>query len=176
MFTGKTFAIQLEDIPVSNGCFTGRNFSINLGSIDTVLAQNTTIFRSAISSNTIENTTASVLVLPSPSNECALNTTSIYRLTYYTFLHDVLFRSTKQEKEGFKIGSIIISVGGNAIRLAEKLQFTFQVVKVRSECSILRQCFTCTVPACRMLKMLSLHNGLMIQIKLENGQLKAAQY
>eukprot|EP00731_Ephydatia_muelleri_P032625 Em0024g169a len=129
VFTGKTFAIQLEDIPVSNGCFTGRNFSINLGSIDTVLAQNTTIFRSAISSNRIENTTASVLVLPSPSNECALNTTSIYRLTFYTFLHDVLFRSTKQEKEGFKIGSIIISVGGNAIRLAEKLQFTFQVVK-----------------------------------------------
>ena len=176
MFTGKTFAIQLEDIPVSNGCFTGRNFSVNLGSVDTALAQNTTIFRSAISSNRIENTTASVLVLPSPSNECAQNTTSIYRLTFYTFLHNVLFRSTEQEKEGFKLGSIIISVGGNAIHLAEKLQFFFQVVKVRSECSILRQCFTCTVPACRMLKMLSLHNGLMIQIKLENGQLKAAQY
>eukprot|EP00731_Ephydatia_muelleri_P016507 Em0009g931a len=129
VFTGKTFAIQLEDIPVSNGCFTGRNFSVNLGSVDTALAQNTTIFRSAISSNRIENTTASVLVLPSPSNECAQNTTSIYRLTFYTFLHNVLFRSTEQEKEGFKLGSIIISVGGNAIHLAEKLQFFFQVVK-----------------------------------------------
>eukprot|EP00731_Ephydatia_muelleri_P016469 Em0009g893a len=129
VFTGKTFAIQLEDISVSNGCFTGRNFSVNLGSVDTALAQNTTIFRSAISSNRIENTTASVLVLPSPSNEFAQNTTSIYRLTFYTFLRNVLFRSTEQEKEGIKLGSIIISVGGNAIHLAEKLQFSFQVVK-----------------------------------------------
>ena len=136
VFTGRTFAIQLEDISLSNECFTGRNFSVNLGSVDIALAQNTTIFRSAISSTRTDNTTASVLILPPSSNECTQNTTSIHRLTFYTFLQNSLFQSPEQEKEGFKLGSIIISVGGNAVRLAEKLQFSFQVIKVRSECFI----------------------------------------
>ena len=95
----------------------------------------------------MENTTASVLVLPPPSNECAQNTTSIYRLTFYTFLQNVLFQSTEQEKEGFKIGSIIISVGGNAVSLAEKFQFSFQVVKVKKLWKFLFEVtLTCAVP------------------------------
>ena len=143
MFTGRSFATQLEDINITNGCFAGRNFSVNLGSVEAAIAQNTTIFRSAIGSSKMENTTASVLVLPPPSNECAQNTASIYRLTFYTFLQNVLFQSAEQEKEGFKIGSIIISVGGNAVRLAEKLQFSFQVVKVKPEGFIYGDVYVC---------------------------------
>ena len=129
VFTGKVFAIQLEDISISKGCFTGRNFSINLGYVDMAAIGNTTIDIHAIGSSSMENTTASVTVLPIVSINCS-NTGSSHRLTFYTFLKNTLFPSAQQEKENFKLGSIIISVGGSAVTLAEKLQFSFQVAKV----------------------------------------------
>ena len=131
VFTGKVFATQLEDINLSKGCFTGRSFSVNLGSVDVAALGNTTISRLAIGSNSTENTTASVNLLPLVSNNCSNSESSVYRLTFYTFLKNTLFQSAQQEKENFKLGSIIVSVGGSAVSLAEKLQFSFRVAKVR---------------------------------------------
>ena len=131
LFTGKVFASQLEDINLSKGCFTGRSFSVNLGSVDMTAVQNMTIDRHAIGLNTTENTTASVYLLPLVSSNCSNTESSVYRLTFYTFLKDTLFQSPQQEKENFKLGSIILSVGGSAVSLGEKLQFSFQVAKVR---------------------------------------------
>ena len=158
VFTGKVFATQLEDINLSKGCFTGRNFSINVGSYDEATAGNTTIDRNAIGSKSTENTTASVYLAPPVPDNCINTGSSVYRLAFYTFLKNTLFQSPQQEKEGYKLGSIIISVGGSAIPLADKLQFTFQVSKVSGHCNlgivmhdnIFR----------RMLKVPSLHSGL----------------
>ena len=131
VFTGKTFAIQLEDVNLSNGCFVGKSFSVNLGSVDIATAKNKTIDGIAIGTNSTENTTASVTILPLDSNDCSKMGPSVYRLTFYTFLTNTLFQSPEQEKKGFKLGSIVLSVGGSAVSLAEKLRFSFQVVKVR---------------------------------------------
>ena len=131
VFTGKTFAIQLEDVNLTNGCFVQKSFSVNLGSVDITTAKNKTIDRNAIGSNSTENITASVTVLPLDSKDCSKMGPSVYRLTFYTFLTNTLFQSPEQEKKGFKLGSIVLSVGGSAVSLAEKLHFTFQVAKVR---------------------------------------------
>ena len=131
VFTGKTFAIQLEDVNLSNGCFVGKSFSVNLRSVDIATENNKTIDRNAIGSSITENTTASVNLLPVVSNDCSKMGPSVYRLTFYTFLTNTLFQSPEQEKKGFKLGSIVLSVGGSAVSLAEKLHFSFQVFKVR---------------------------------------------
>ena len=139
VFTGNVFATQLEDINLSKGCFTGRSFSINLGSVDMAAVGNTTIDRHSIGSNISVNTTASVNLLPLVSNNCSNSGSSVYRLTFYTFLKNTLFQSVQQEKQNMKLGSIIISVGGNAVLpLTEKLQFTFQVAKVRDPLHVIK--------------------------------------
>lgn len=131
VFTGKQFAIKLEDVNVSSGCFTARNFSVNLGSVDMALASNMTI---SIGSSDTENTTASVHILPLYSNNCSKTESSVYRLIFCTFLKNTLFPSpAEQDKKGFKLGSIIISVGGSAANFTEKLQFTFKVVQVKGQ-------------------------------------------
>ena len=128
MFVGKSFAIQLENVNISNSCFTGKGFYVNLGSVDMAREGNQTI---AISSNDAGgNTTASAQVLPLYPNVCGNAGPSIYRLSFYTFLQDTLFRSPEQEQIGFRLGSIIVSVGGSALNLASQLQFSFQLVKV----------------------------------------------
>ena len=157
VFTGKTFAAQLEDVNISSGCFTEKSFSVNLGSVEMAVAGNTTIDISAIGSNSTTNTTASVHLLPPYSNGCNNTGSSVYRLTFYTFLKNTLFQSPEQEQKGLKLGSIVISVGGNAVGLAEKLQFSFQVVKVRAG-----RCYdgtVCDAKKFRMLKMLNQHSG-----------------
>ena len=130
LYTGKVFAIQLEDVTLSNDCFKGTSFSVNLGSVDIEAIENTTIDRGSIGSNSTENNTATVKLVPVRSNNCSNTGSSVYRLAFYTFLKNTLFQSPEQEKNGFKLGSIILSVGGSAVLLAEKLIFTFRVIKV----------------------------------------------
>lgn len=130
-YVGEKFAIKLEDVNVSSGCFAARNFSVNLGSVDMAVMSNTTIKQNSIGSSDTENTTASIHILPLYSNYCSKTESSVYRLTFYTFLQNTLFPSPEQDKTGFKLGSIIISIGGSAAKFAEKLDFSFQVVKVK---------------------------------------------
>ena len=138
MFEGKSFAIQLENVNISNSCFTGKGFYVNLGSVDMAREGNQTI---AISSNDAGNTTASAQVLPSYPSVCGNAGPSIYRLFFYTFLQDTLFRSPEQEQKGFRLGSIIVSVGGSALSLASQLQFSFQLAKVNE----FKKCVKCWV-------------------------------
>eukprot|EP00731_Ephydatia_muelleri_P011148 Em0006g42a len=132
VFEGKSFAIQLENVNISNSCFTGKGFYVNLGSVDMAREGNQTI---AISSNDAGNTTASAQVLPSYPNVCGNAGPSIYRLSFYTFLQDTLFRSPEQEQKGFRLGSIIVSVGGSALSLASQLQFSFQLAREAANAS-----------------------------------------
>ena len=132
LYTGKAFAVQLEDVNTTNGCFTKKNFIVNLGSFDTAIAGNATL---VISPFRTENTTASVLLVPQCVDDYTQNSmTLMYRLTFYTFLRDTLFQSPKQKNEGFELGSIIISVGGTGVSLAKTLQLSFQVLKVKIQC------------------------------------------
>lgn len=141
VFAGRTFAIQLEDVDVFNGvqCFSGKNFSVDLGSVDLALAGNKSFDKSSISSSSTENTTASVYVTSQCPNTLRSNVTSKYRLTFYTFIQNTLFQSRAQEKNGFKLGSIIISAGGSAIALADSLLLSFQVTKVGNSFSMYRR-------------------------------------
>eukprot|EP00731_Ephydatia_muelleri_P011149 Em0006g43a len=132
VFEGKSFAIQLENVNISNSCFTGKGFYVKLGSVGMAREGNQTI---AISSNDAGNTTASAQVLPSYPNVCGNAGPSIYRLSFYTFLQDTLFRSPEQEQKGFRLGSIIVSVGGSALSLASQLQFSFQLAKEAANAS-----------------------------------------
>lgn len=125
VFTGNVFAIQLEDV---KGNFEGRNFSVNLGSVD--LYMNKIIKQNAIGSDITENTTAFVQLLPIASNNTSNTTLSVYRLTFYMFLNTTLFKSPQLVKDNFKVGSSIITVGGSAVWLAERLKFIFQIPKV----------------------------------------------
>ena len=128
MFKGKSYAIQIENINLSTSdCYTGNSFYINLGSVEMAVENNQTI---PVGSSGTVNTTASVQVLPSYPVVCNNTGSPTYRLFFYTFLQDTLFRSPEQELKGFKLGSIIIGVGGSALSLADSLQFSFQVIKV----------------------------------------------
>eukprot|EP00731_Ephydatia_muelleri_P037764 Em0557g2a len=137
VFAGRTFAIQLEDVDVINGvqCFSGKNFSVDLDSVDLALAGNRSIDKGSIRSSSTENTTASVFVTSQCSNTGSSNGASQYRLTFYTFIQNTLFQSRVQDKNGFKLGSIIISVGGNATALADSLLLSFQVTKAAEKAS-----------------------------------------
>ena len=118
VFTFETFALQLQE--VDSETYQGQSFFVDLGSIDDVanitgrIPDDSLILQDTIM-ETFSNATASVLLPEDLLDDLVTcnetNSSTVFpstRLSYSTFLSDVLFQNT--EVTQYRLGSIIVAV------------------------------------------------------------------